>query len=235
MPGRDVLRIWKILKKIQLRSNHGVEELMSDHSVEKLKADHGVEKLKSKHAIEGWHWIMQADSWVSAIQLRLEDVVGFFRYLPTGILDITGCAARLWGREYGQRSKNCVSLLMSKNRSQKLINVRTWTTESALVLACVLYLYLTMVVYVLFYGCDWSHHGTQHLNLLANINSSPVGWCCIVYRVVINNEEHLCIQKYKIIFSFLVMILVWSRKAIAESSSTRMSCRETEEPVNNWL
>ena len=39
--------------------------------------------------------------------------------------------------------------------------------------------------------------------------------------------------KYKIIFLFLVMILVWSRKAIAESSRTRMSCRETKEPVNN--
>ena len=31
------------------------------------------------------------------------------------------------------------------------------------------------------------------------------------------------------------MILVWSRKAITESLHTRRSCRETEEPVNNWL
>ena len=31
------------------------------------------------------------------------------------------------------------------------------------------------------------------------------------------------------------MILVWSRKAISESSRTRRSCRETEEPVNNRL
>ena len=31
------------------------------------------------------------------------------------------------------------------------------------------------------------------------------------------------------------MILVWSRKAIAESSHPRKGCRETEEPVNNWL
>ena len=31
------------------------------------------------------------------------------------------------------------------------------------------------------------------------------------------------------------MILVWSRKTIAESSCTRRSCRETDEPVNNWL
>ena len=31
------------------------------------------------------------------------------------------------------------------------------------------------------------------------------------------------------------MILVWCRKAIAESSRTQRSCRETEEPVNDWL
>ena len=31
------------------------------------------------------------------------------------------------------------------------------------------------------------------------------------------------------------MILVWSRKAITESSRARRSCRETEEPVNNRL
>ena len=31
------------------------------------------------------------------------------------------------------------------------------------------------------------------------------------------------------------MILVWSRKVIAVCSHTRRSCREMEEPVNNWL
>ena len=47
--------------------------------------------------------------------------------------------------------------------------------------------------------------------------------------------RNIYIYKYKIIFSFLVMIFVWSRKAFAESSRTRISCRETEEPVNNSL
>ena len=32
-----------------------------------LKSDHCVEKLEFDHAVEGWHWTMQADSWVSAI------------------------------------------------------------------------------------------------------------------------------------------------------------------------
>ena len=36
MPGRDGLRIQKISKKIQLRSDHGVEKLGSNHGVEKL-------------------------------------------------------------------------------------------------------------------------------------------------------------------------------------------------------
>ncbi len=52
MPRRDGLRIWKILKKIQLSSERGVEKLGSDHGVEKLRSDHGVEKLKSDYGVE---------------------------------------------------------------------------------------------------------------------------------------------------------------------------------------
>ena len=37
-------------------------------------------------------------------------------------------------------------------------------------------------------------------------------FCCIVHCVVINNEEHVCISKYKIIFLFSVMKLAWSRE-----------------------
>ena len=39
--------------------------------------------------------------------------------------------------------------------------------------------------------------------------------------------------KYEIVFLFSAMILVWSRKAISESSCTWRSSQETEEPVNN--
>ena len=48
MPGREGLRIWKILKKIQLSSDHGVEKLGSDPDVEKASS-HGVEKLRLDH------------------------------------------------------------------------------------------------------------------------------------------------------------------------------------------
>ena len=52
MPRRDGLWIWKILKKIQLSSDYGVEKLGSDHSVKKLSSDHIVEKLGSNHDVE---------------------------------------------------------------------------------------------------------------------------------------------------------------------------------------
>ncbi len=45
LPRRDGQRIWKILKKIQLRTDHGVEKLRPDHGVEELMSDHGVEEL----------------------------------------------------------------------------------------------------------------------------------------------------------------------------------------------
>ena len=75
--GRELGRFWK---KIQLRS------------------DHGVEKLKSDPAVGSRHWTIQADSWVSAIQLWVEDVVGFFGSLLTVILNTTRCATHVWGR-----------------------------------------------------------------------------------------------------------------------------------------
>ena len=50
LPRRDGLSIWKILKKIQLRSDHGVKMLGSDHGMKMLRSDHGVEKLRLDHA-----------------------------------------------------------------------------------------------------------------------------------------------------------------------------------------
>ena len=49
MPRKDGLRIWKILKKIQLRSDHVVEKLKSDHVVEKLRLDHAGGQLTFGH------------------------------------------------------------------------------------------------------------------------------------------------------------------------------------------
>ena len=49
MPRRDGLRIWKILKKIQLRSDYGVEKLGSDHGVEDLRLDHAGRQFSFCH------------------------------------------------------------------------------------------------------------------------------------------------------------------------------------------
>ena len=49
MPKRDGLRTWKILKKIQLSSDHGVEKLVSDPALEKLKLDHAGRQLSFCH------------------------------------------------------------------------------------------------------------------------------------------------------------------------------------------
>ena len=49
MPRRDGLRIWKILTKTQLSSDHGVENLKSDHAVEKLRLDHAGRQLSFSH------------------------------------------------------------------------------------------------------------------------------------------------------------------------------------------
>ena len=49
MPRRDGLRIWKILKKIQLSSDHGVEKLGSEQAVENLRLDHAGRQLSFYH------------------------------------------------------------------------------------------------------------------------------------------------------------------------------------------
>ena len=49
-----------------------------------------------------------------------------------------------------------------------------------------------------------------------------------------DNEEHVYI-KIKDYILFFTMILVWSRRAILESSHSRRGQRELEEPVNEWL
>ena len=57
MPRIDGLRIWKILKKIQLSSNHGIEMLGSDPGIE--KSDLAVEDLRLDHAcrqLSFCHW-----------------------------------------------------------------------------------------------------------------------------------------------------------------------------------
>ena len=83
-----------------------------------MPAREGPEKLKilQKSQLRIWHWSMEADSWVSATQLRVEDVVGFFGTLQIEILNITRSAARWWGQIVWLA-------FVPKNWSQKLIKL----------------------------------------------------------------------------------------------------------------
>ena len=49
MPRRDGLRIWKILKKIQLSSDHCLEKFESDQKAEGLRLDHTGRQLSFCH------------------------------------------------------------------------------------------------------------------------------------------------------------------------------------------
>ena len=56
--------------------------------------------------------------------------------------------------------------------------------------------------------------------------------CCIVHCVVINNEEHVCVWKYKTIFLFSVMILMWSRKQSQRVGAHRGAVRRWK---SQWI
>ena len=124
MPRRDGQRIWKILKKIYLSSDHGVEKLM----------------IKD--------WTMQADNWASAIWAKngvlCHRVEGFFflplhqvptsedqlrSKIPRDVPNVRGVVSIVWKRK---TFKNCVSLLVSKK-----VNKTISTTESPGYLYCV--------------------------------------------------------------------------------------------------
>ena len=98
----------------------------------KLGSDNDVEKLKSNHGVGSWKTIVEF--------LPLWHRVGF--RLLKDVVSIE------WLRK---TFKNCLSLLVSKNRSQKLIHGSYLNNR----VAC-------LFVYVLL---DWYHYGcgTQHL------------------------------------------------------------------------
>ena len=117
MPRRVGLRIWNILKKIQLRSEHGVEKLRSDHGVEKL----GI-----------WDWTMQADNWgreeFSAIELGFLPLRRRVRSkTPRDVPNVGGSVSIVWY----ERPLRIVSLFSCrKTELRRQSHVRIWTTES---------------------------------------------------------------------------------------------------------
>ena len=99
----------------------------------------------------------------------VEDVVWIFGSLPTEVLNIVRCAAR-W---CGQHSKNCVSLLVSKNRSQEVNKgVRVWTESACICIclcfACVLHLHMFLNLYITKLYNTNNNHQTDNEQILRN-------------------------------------------------------------------
>ena len=166
MPRRDGLRIWKILKKIQLRSDHGVEKLKSDHTVEDLRLDHAGRQLSFCH----WgrelsslplSWIFYHCGsgqifWVPTSKDELRSKT------PRDVLNVGGFVCIVWLQK---TFKNCLYPCVKEPKSEVNKTVRTWTTESCQslpVYLCFAYVYVPL---------DWYHYhydygcGMQHLKL----------------------------------------------------------------------
>ena len=115
--GWEFGRFWK---KIQLRSDHGIEKLKCDHGVEKLGSDYAVEDLRLDHAGRQLG-LPLGHRELSSLPLqrrlcfsKMNWDLKHHKICRTlgGVVSIVW----LW-----KTFKNYVSLLMSKNRSQKLI------------------------------------------------------------------------------------------------------------------
>ena len=141
MPWRDGLKIWKILKKIQLGSDHDVEKLSSDHGAEKLGSDHGVEKLRSDHGFEKLGF------------RALRHMVEFFGSFPREIFKIPRYVPNVEGGvsivSLQKTFKNCASLLVSKNWRQKFIN-RSFLNNRARLCICIVWLAYVLRLYNIF-------------------------------------------------------------------------------------
>ena len=185
---RNGLRIWKILKKIQLRS---------DRSVEKLGFD---------QAVESWHWIMKVESWIlyhggrevefytiEADSCRWDFEVGSWKrivdFLPleqrVRFRPLKDVASIVWY----EILLRIVSFLVSKNRIQKLIN-RSYLNNGVacvFVSACMyLHMYCITVVIDITKLYNNTFHKDIHpkLNVIAQLEFEPV-----YYGVVVN---YLC-------------------------------------------
>ena len=133
-----------------------------------------VENLKvlKTRQLRNWDWTMQANNWVLCHLVEFFSVaatVKFFRVstsedelrskTPRDVSNVGGVVSIIW---YERLFKNRVSLLVSKNRSQKLINLSYLNTGVAcvFVFACVSHLYWTVFVNE-FIPLHWYHYGCE--------------------------------------------------------------------------
>ena len=136
MPGSDGLRFWVFWKTHQLGTRLGPVQLGVDFG-----------------HVQSW-------SWVKTMVLRSWSLtMDFCRYLPTEILKTTRCAERLSFVSIEWLRIVSLSPRVEEPNSEvnKLINVRTWTTESPV--------YLSPPVFLRMYNvCDWYGCTTRSLD-----------------------------------------------------------------------
>ena len=155
MPRRDGLRIWKILKKIQLSSDQAIEDLRLDHVGRQVIFCHQGRELSSLPL--SWDFYCCGGGqvfWVPTSEDELRSKTSRDVLNVGVVVSIVG----LW-----KTFKNCLSPCVEEPKSEVNKCVRTWTMESALicirlllpVFACIVYVLLDWYHYDYHYGCEY--------------------------------------------------------------------------------
>ena len=159
-----------------------------------------------KESVESWDWTVEAESGISAIGAESWDLYRWgmeldlgrwrcswvFGSLPTEILNIT--------------------LLVSKNKSQKLIKPFVpETTESACI--CVLY-----------YSCDWDHYSCVFQHLPPHLKSMRTGFFsgtfqgkCRLGQVSLESQMSFNSSVHFPLWNYFMSVFAWREVGIISS------------------
>ena len=121
---------------------HGVEKLESDHALEDSRLDHAGRQLSFCHWGRELFSAIELNFWpLRRVPTREDELRS---KTPRDVPNVGGGVSIVW---WWKTFKNCVSLLVSKNQSQKSIN-RSYLNNSVL-----LYLYYSYTTKLLLYCC----------------------------------------------------------------------------------
>ena len=159
MPGSDSPENLMILKKSQLLVDFGLCRQIIGLSA--LMADSWVSTVVWRSLSRSWCWEVEFRPWCGEVGVRLwcsEIEIG-----PQNVPNVTSVVSTIWLRK---TFKNCVSLLVSKNRRQKLIN-RLYLNNGVHFFFC-LYLYLPVSVFIYVYVWVYSTYRLSRLSQESN-------------------------------------------------------------------
>ena len=160
MPRRDGWEFGRFCKRFSWVPTMVLRSLSSDHGVEMLGSNHRVEDLRLDHADRQLSSAIGTENGVLCDRVEFSTVYGdgqVFRVptsedelrskTPWDVPNVEGDVSIVW---YERLFKNCVSFLVSKNRSQKLINGSYLKQKSPLVFAStwvpLLYIYCVVSI-----------------------------------------------------------------------------------------